>query len=689
MASAAYTGPDSNLQPNASDIKSFVTWWFERCSVGQIEIGWINAKSKKLNKFARFDIGDVDELVGVAVQQNLVPGQSLYVRAATVRYRAGNSFTTDDDFCQAPGIWGDIDTYEQFESAKSLQTMLRPNGIVVTGRSTDPPYLRVQNWFKCAEPIVSAELLRRLNCRLHSLWGGDATVVNPTRLMRLPGTLAWPWKRGRNEVELTYFRAPQDRANAYSLGMLQAQLPEIELDRMTSGSGYVPYHSEGSKSSFVPHPPAPGSFRGPGNTAGEVLARLRRGEGRWHSEMIRLVAHWNARGLSATEIHALCASFLDPANLEAETAEVQRAIDGAHAKWGRPQEMAVDCDGQVGQGAERNVFDLLTVPDLLALPPIQWLIDGLLTSDGFSVTYGLPGSLKTFLVLDQALHICTGRPWQGRAVQPGQVLYITGEGLRGIGPRIKAWCVHHEVDPASLAFRLLPVAVNLLDAAAVTKLIRTATQQDGGYALVVVDTVARSTAGMIENDVPDMTRFITTVDHIKAEVGCHLIGVHHSGKDESRGARGSSALWGGVDTMVKVKREGGLLTVMVEKQKDGEQPPPIQLSTQAVEWMEGLCPAKSIVLVRGSPVEPEDEMAMLLCQAAMLLGPNGRMTGNRLANALGIAGRRKQELVSRIPIGPDYVSVNITNESLTVRLARVRHGSHETSPVEVVRYDVL
>ena len=35
---------------------------------------------------------------------------------------------------------------------------------------------------------------------------------------------------------------------------------------------------------------------------------------------------------------------------------------------------------------------------------------------------------KTFLLLDLALHIASGRPWNGRAVDKGRVLYIAAEG---------------------------------------------------------------------------------------------------------------------------------------------------------------------------------------------------------------------------------------------------------------------
>lgn len=347
------------------------------------------------------------------------------------------------------------------------------------------------------------------------------------------------------------------------------------------------------------------------------------------------------------------------------------------------------------KGGSPDIFQTLDIAGLMALPPVQWLIDGILTTDGFSITYGPPGSLKTFLVLDQALHICSGRPWNGRAVKSGKVLYVAGEGVRGIARRIKAWCIKHDVDPSTLPFRLLPASINLSQEPDVKKLIRTAIAQmeDDGecVALVVVDTVARSIPGLDENSAQEMGLFVAAVEDIKTGVSCHLLGVHHSGKDETRGARGSNALLGAVDTMIRCKREKERLTVTIEKQKDEDEGEPIQLRTTLVEWMNGLKPDKSLVLLADGVAPPPklDEAASQLRQVALLLGTDGRMVISHVATALGLSGRKKQEFVASIPLAPDYTTVSVANDKAPVRLALTRRGGGATSPVEVVRYDSI
>jgi len=353
--------------------------------------------------------------------------------------------------------------------------------------------------------------------------------------------------------------------------------------------------------------------------------------------------------------------------------------------------------GQAGQARKSDIFETLDIAGLMALPPVQWLVEGILTTDGFSIVYGPPGSLKTFLVLDQALHIASGKPWNDKPVKPGKVLYVAGEGVRGIARRVKAWCHHHKVDPGNIPFRLLPASVNLSEPANVAKLVRTAIAQmeeDGEcVALVVIDTVARSIPGLDENSAQEMGLFVAAVEELKTGIACHLLGVHHSGKDETRGARGSNALLGAVDTMVKVKRDDDRLTVTIEKQKDDDEGEPIRLRTSPVEWMDGLKPVKSLVLVpdefRAAPAAPPpDESTVLLRQVAALLGENGRMITNKIASGLGLSGRKKQELMEIIPLLPDYATVIPYDNGPTVRLAKRRTGSGTTSPVEVVRYDV-
>ena len=69
--------------------------------------------------------------------------------------------------------------------------------------------------------------------------------------------------------------------------------------------------------------------------------------------------------------------------------------------------------------------------------------------------------------------------------------------------------------------------------------------------------------------------------------GAAVIGVHHSGKDISRGMRGSSALLGAVDTSIEVKNSDGVICLKNEKQKDHAEHPRIYLEMKEIVLIDG------------------------------------------------------------------------------------------------------
>lgn len=224
----------------------------------------------------------------------------------------------------------------------------------------------------------------------------------------------------------------------------------------------------------------------------------------------------------------------------------------------------------------RSRFRTLSIDDVMALPPPEWLVTGVLTCGGYAGLYGPPGSLKSFTVLGMAMAVAYGKDWAGRTTKQMGVLYVAGEGARGIGKRIRAWQQHHGMGGVDAPFRLLCDGVNLTSPEDTAELIMAtmeAAEMEGcPIGLVVIDTVARSMVGADENSATDMGRFNEAVAQIIRQVdGCpNVLAVHHTGKDTDRGARGSNSFLGAVDTMLRVSRSDDFLTLKVEKQKDDE-----------------------------------------------------------------------------------------------------------------------
>jgi hypothetical protein len=246
-----------------------------------------------------------------------------------------------------------------------------------------------------------------------------------------------------------------------------------------------------------------------------------------------------------------------------------------------------DDPGVVEPDLRPDIFETYDIDYLMNMPPIEWLMEGLLTKHGFGVIYGAPGIGKSFMSIDWALTIACGLEWHGRPTKQGAVLYIAAEGVGGLGKRIKAWKAHNQVESIK-DFHVLPQAVKLLETLDLDKLTRTIDHFGVEFSLIVIDTVARTLAatGSDENDATQAGLFVEACGAIQRHAGCAVLAVHHSGKDASRGQRGSSAIQGGCDTVLALSGADGLVTLKVEKQKDAEGVPPTSYQLTPIALMD-------------------------------------------------------------------------------------------------------
>lgn len=224
---------------------------------------------------------------------------------------------------------------------------------------------------------------------------------------------------------------------------------------------------------------------------------------------------------------------------------------------------------QAAEGAKRRsrftVFDAdashRTALTDAALP----LIDGVINKGTFAVLYGKPKTSKTFNAIDMCMCIALGKPWAGRyETNQGAAFYVALEGGTKVHARVAAAKVHHKA-PEHTPFYLLPATVNLVgsdgDAKEIARLANLAAARSGvPLAIVVIDTVHRSMSGGDENSTTDMGAFVANIDLIREQTGAAVLAIHHTGKDETKGMRGSSALLGAIDTEIFIDGEGQMST---------------------------------------------------------------------------------------------------------------------------------
>ena len=206
-----------------------------------------------------------------------------------------------------------------------------------------------------------------------------------------------------------------------------------------------------------------------------------------------------------------------------------------------------------------------------------YVVKGLLDLGGMSVVYGNSNTGKTFLALDISFRYGARRNVAGARVRKGAVIYVAAEGGGSVRDRVAAWRAHHQVPSASfIPFALAPCSVDLFSSAADTdaliRVIETelAKLRDAtAPVLVVLDTLARVMAGGNENQPDAMGAVIRNVDRIRAMTGAHVMVVHHTGKEQAKGARGHSSLRAATDTEIEVTGDSGSVRqATVTKQRD-------------------------------------------------------------------------------------------------------------------------
>lgn len=511
---------------------------------------------------AKFAPDWIDDAVDWIVNMNGLGFNIYAVRNPIRASKAGSA--TDEDIVAAYYLWADCDDPAAADNIRRFDGP-RCTAAVTTGTT---PSTRVHVYWSLKEPCTDMRAWRDMQSTIAAHFASDPAVINPSRIMRVAGTVAFPdaKKRGRGYIkEITTLRTEYADARE-----------PVTLDQMARVFGErQPARQKPQQALTIDT----GSFEALDRERAAIAALSGQ---EWHNSVIRLVGSYVAKGLSDGEIHALTDPLtLSGYTIEQTRREVQTAIDGARRKGWTPEPQYADpasITKNTGNAPDASDFDAPKRPadlewfdDVAPALTDSYIVKGVLADAAMSVIYGPSNSGKTFFALDIAFNVSIGRQWNERRVKQSAVLYLAAEGGRGVLNRIAALKLEYGVTKVPLALKRagLDLLHDQADLQHIVDLAAEVRSKTPNIPLVIViDTLSRIMAGGDENSAADMTALIRNIDAIRETTGAHVMLVHHTGKDAARGARGHSSLRAATDTEIEVANEDGARAAMVTKQRD-------------------------------------------------------------------------------------------------------------------------
>lgn len=243
---------------------------------------------------------------------------------------------------------------------------------------------------------------------------------------------------------------------------------------------------------------------------------------------------------------------------------------------------------QVADNPQEAPFEVWTPEQILTQPPMEYLVDGILTLGTPTCFFGRRGSGKSFATMDLLGSIAGGKShWLNHVVKRhGPTLYIGPEGHRGftgLGGRFDAWQLANPDRSAALGRnfrysknRALLLRGNELNVLRLQQIIDTARRTlvpGEDFTVVAFDTFTANHPGTNDNLAAEMSTAMTALESIADITGGTPIAIFHPAENGGRKPRGSNSTSCSVDVELEFTRStGGITTVARMKGRDTGEP---------------------------------------------------------------------------------------------------------------------
>jgi hypothetical protein len=205
---------------------------------------------------------------------------------------------------------------------------------------------------------------------------------------------------------------------------------------------------------------------------------------------------------------------------------------------------------------------------------LDWAVKGIFAKGHNSYAFGPPGGGKSALLGSVAAHLGAGSDWRGFKIKERKAaVYFALERADLVQKRIWAECQRNQFGEVPVA--VCPGIVNLMDRKCVDMIVGTILKAEDDFglevALAILDTFGKAIAagGGDEDKARDQNPAWANLRRVHELLArwhtIHVAAIGHTGKDESRGPRGSNAADGDNDVSLQIKEIGDIKDVSVYK----------------------------------------------------------------------------------------------------------------------------
>lgn len=426
------------------DLEYMTARWSELPQGAVFEVRAFKGKNSP-PKIAKFAPDWIDDAVEWIVSLNQL-GHNIYVVRNPIRHDVTGS-ASDDDIIGSFFLWADCDDPA---AAGNVYRFDGPKWTAAVTTGTIPS-IRVHTYWALQEPCTDMAAWRSMQESIAAHFGSDRTVVNPSRIMRVGGTVAYPAK---HKQERGYIKEVTTIRTEY-----EDERPRVTFDQMHRVFG-------ASAPATAPHS-APDGIQidtGPQALDRERTAIQALSGQEWNNAVLRLVGSYIRKGLSDSEVHALT----DPLTLGGYTvdetrAEVQDMIDRTRRN---PKFEGVESNEFVELSEDERaeipaaLFRPWKVKDLSTIPHPQFVYSDFYARGYTSVTLAPPKVGKSMLGLAEAIDMATGRGiLTGVQAEPRVTVYYNAEDDQDvIDSRVAALLTHYEIPQEEIVNTLFPTS---------------------------------------------------------------------------------------------------------------------------------------------------------------------------------------------------------------------------------------